>query len=148
VQSATPPVVAVPIPKLRETAHVLALIDPLASSRTKDPAVSPRLSCPLPNGTGGTKVGVLPPKWMGEDAALAGERCLWGLCMGLRLELLDEYSAELRALEESASSKEDDAARERREWLLRVVADLRVGAMTPTVLVAIQKRRRNRDEHA
>jgi hypothetical protein len=68
--------------------------------------------------------------------------------MGLRLELLDEYSAELRALEESASSKEDDAARERREWLLRVVADLRVGAMTPTVLVAIQKRRRNRDEHA
>jgi hypothetical protein len=68
--------------------------------------------------------------------------------MGLRLELIDEYSAELSALEALHSSQEDDAAQERRDWLLRVVADLRVGAMTPTVLVAIQKRRRNRDEHA
>lgn len=77
-----------------------------------------------------------------------GSGVFWGLCMGLRWDLLDEYSAELRTLAEQPSSIEDKRLQERRKWLLHVVANLRVGAMTPTVLATIQKRRRNRDEQA
>jgi hypothetical protein len=68
--------------------------------------------------------------------------------MGLRSELLDEYSAELHALEELLSSKEDEAVQERRERLLRVVADIRYGVMSPVVLVAIRERGQNRDRQA
>lgn len=56
--------------------------------------------------------------------------------MGLRWEMLDKDSAELRSLEELPSSKRDEAVQERRKWLLQIVADLHDGAMTPTVLVA------------
>jgi hypothetical protein len=68
--------------------------------------------------------------------------------MGLRSELLVEYSAELHALEELLSSKEDEAVQERRERLLRVVADIRYGVMSPVVLVAIRERGQNRDRQA
>jgi hypothetical protein len=61
--------------------------------------------------------------------------------MGLRWELLDKYSAELRALNELPSTRQDDAAQGRREWLLRVVADIQHGVMSPLVLVAIRERR-------
>jgi hypothetical protein len=62
--------------------------------------------------------------------------------------LLDEYSAELRSLGEQPSSREDERLQERRKWLIQIVADLRDGAMTPTVLVAIQERGRNSDRQA
>jgi hypothetical protein len=65
--------------------------------------------------------------------------------MGLRGDLIDEYSAELRSLEEQPSSRDDEGLQERRKWLVQIVADLRDGAMTPTVLVAIQERGWNRD---
>jgi hypothetical protein len=68
--------------------------------------------------------------------------------MGLRSELLVEYSAELHALEKLLSSKEDEAVQERRERLLRVVADIRYGVMSPVVLVAIRERGQNRDRQA
>jgi hypothetical protein len=63
--------------------------------------------------------------------------------MDLRLEMLDKYSPELRSLEEQSPSREDGRLQERRKWLIQIVADLRDGPMTPTVLVAIQKRGRN-----
>jgi hypothetical protein len=68
--------------------------------------------------------------------------------MGLRWELLDEYSAELHALGELPSSREDEAVQERRAWLLRVVADIQHGVMSPVVLLAIRERGRNRDRQA
>jgi hypothetical protein len=59
------------------------------------------------------------------------ERCPSGTCMGSRSELLENYSAELHALEELPSSKEDGAVQERRERLVAVVADIRYGGMNP-----------------
>ena len=68
--------------------------------------------------------------------------------MGLRWELVEEYSAELHELEKSPASRRDEAARARREWLLRVVAHVRDGVMSPLVLVALRERGRNRGRHA
>jgi hypothetical protein len=58
--------------------------------------------------------------------------------MGLRWELLDRYSAELRKLEEAAGSKGGNAHDDRRTWLVQVVADLRHEVMSPVVLAAIR----------
>jgi hypothetical protein len=77
-----------------------------------------------------------------------GEPCISGTIHGLSRDLLDEYSAELRSLGEQPSSREDERLQERRKWLIQIVADLRDGAMTPTVLVAIQERGRNSDRQA
>jgi hypothetical protein len=96
----------------------------------------------MPSGTAGTKVRVLPPRWLGEAALAGGAVSIGGLCMGLRWELLEEYAAELRALEQLPSTKKDDAARERRDWLVRVVADIKDGVMSPVVLFAIRERKR------
>jgi hypothetical protein len=100
----------------------------------------------LPDGTVGTNVRVVPPNWPGEDAALAGGTVSFGDSVWAYVgRCSTNMRPELRSLEELPSSKRDEAVQERREWLLRLVADLRDGAMTPTVLVAIQKRGRNRD---
>ena len=56
-----------------------------------------------------------------------------GTCMGLPSELLGKYSAELQALEKLLSSKADEAAQERRERLVAVVADMRYVVMSPVV---------------
>lgn len=59
--------------------------------------------------------------------------------MGLRWELVEEYSAAVQALEKSAASRRDGAARQRQEWRVRVVDDLQHGVMSPLVLLAIKE---------
>jgi hypothetical protein len=68
--------------------------------------------------------------------------------MGLRWELVEEYSAELHALEKSPASRRDEAGRRRREWLLRVVDDLQHGVKSPLLLLAIRERGQNRGRQA
>ena len=55
--------------------------------------------------------------------------------MGLRWELVEEYSAAVQALEKSAASRRDGAARQRQEWRVRVVDDLQHGVTSPLVLL-------------
>jgi cell division protein FtsB len=56
--------------------------------------------------------------------------------MGLRQELLEKYSNELRDLEAAADSDED-VLEDRRRRLREIVDDLQSGILSPAVLEAV-----------
>jgi hypothetical protein len=91
----------------------------------------------------------------GVASQMAGRGCgtRWesgvvsGTCMGLRSELLGQYSAEVHAIEELPSSKRRGSSGTARAAGGHCHC-IRYGVMSPVVLVAIRERGRNRDRQA